>query len=161
MHHYYCFIILPCSICSVKYFKDDPELPIYAAPCFGYPLHQLIDILLKQNMPPEHVCTVQPLAVAENAAFVINVDSVNFGDLRADDLGLWKGTGTKRVYFRFSPSGTIKYAANKPSAQSDYFLLTRRYFVLKSYEMYHKMIADIRSKCSSIAHIIFGRRLVM
>lgn len=83
--------IIVIILCSVKYFKDDPQLPIYSSPCFGYPLHLLIDALLKQNMPPEHVCTVQPLAVTENAAFVIDMDSVDFGDLRADDLGLKKG----------------------------------------------------------------------
>ena len=130
----------------VKYFKEDPQLPIYASPCYGYPPYMLIDILLKQNMPPEQVCSIQPLSVAENAAFVIDVDYVNFGDLKADDLGLWKGTGVKRVYFRFSSSGDIIYATGKPSESSSYFLLTRRYFVLKSYDKYHKMIADIRSK---------------
>ena len=56
----------------------------------------LIDILLKQNMPPEQVCSIQPLSVAENSAFVIDVDYINFGDLKADDLGLWKGTGTMK-----------------------------------------------------------------
>ena len=42
------------------------------------------------------------------------------------------------------------YATGKPSESSSYFLLTRRYFVLKSYDKYHKMIADIRSKLYSM-----------
>ena len=55
----------------VEYYKDDPQLPIYATPSCGYPLHELIDILLKPDMPAKHICTVQPLVVTQNAAFVV------------------------------------------------------------------------------------------
>ena len=38
---------------------------------------------------------MQCLGVSQNAVFVVDIDVINFGDLKADDLGLWKGTGTK------------------------------------------------------------------
>ena len=85
---------------------------------------------MKPDIPTEHVCTVQPLGVSQNAAFVVSVDSVEFGDLKADDLGSWKGTGTKRMYFRVMPSGAIRFTERKPSSTAQYFLLTRRYFNL-------------------------------
>jgi len=58
-------------------------------------------------MPLDHVCTVQPLGVSQNAVFLIDIDIINFEDLKVDDLGLWKGTGTKKTYFRVLPSGAI------------------------------------------------------
>ena len=84
---------------DVKCFQDDPQLPIYAALPFGYPVHELIDILMKSDMPLQKICTVQPLGVTENAVFVISIDDVIFDDLKADDLGSWKGTGTKEFFF--------------------------------------------------------------
>ena len=55
----------------IECYKDDPQLPFYATPSCGYPLHELIDILLKPDMPPEHICTVQLLALTRNAAFSV------------------------------------------------------------------------------------------
>ena len=123
-------------------------MPIYASPASGYPLHLLIDILLKPNMPPKHVCTVQPLGVSQNALFIVDVDVVNYEDLKADDLGSWKGTGTKKMFFRDLLSGAIKYSEKKPNASSytQYLQLTRRYYVHKGYIEYHRMIADVQSK---------------
>ncbi len=81
----------------MKYYKGDPQLPIYGAPN-GYPVHKLIDVLQKPGIPPEHISTAQPLTVKRNAAFIVSVNSVEFKDLKADDLGSWKGTDTKRMY---------------------------------------------------------------
>ena len=61
-------------------------------------------------MPPEHVCMVQPLGVSQNALFIVDIDVVNFKDLKADDMESWKGTETKKMHFRVSSSGTIKYS---------------------------------------------------
>ena len=112
-------------------------------------------------MAPEHVCTVQPLGVSQNALFIVDVDVVNFADLKADDLGSWKGTGTKRMYFRVSMSGTIRYSENKPNASlsSQYLQLTRRYYIHKAYAEYHRMIADVQSK-QCITSIQFTTLLV-
>ena len=142
------------------FYKGDRHLPIYASPDSGYPFHLLLDILLKSNMEPRHVCTVQPLGVSQNALFIIDIDVVNFDDLKADDLGSWKGTGTKRMYFRVSLSGAIRYSENKPNASlsSHYLQLTRRYYIHKSYAEYHRMIAAVQSKqCNkhSIAYYYF------
>ena len=68
-------------------------MPIYASPDSGYPKLLLLDMLLKPDIAPEHVCTVQPQGVLQNALFIVDVDVVNFEDLKADDLGSWKGTG--------------------------------------------------------------------
>ena len=133
---------------KVIYYQDDHSLPIYASLDYGYPLDRIIDVLLTSSMPLEHVCKVQPLGVSENAVFLVDLDVINFEDLKADDLGSWKGTGTKKTYFRVLPSGAIRYSQYKPnpSEPTDYLHLTRRYYVHKSYAQYHRMIADVQSK---------------
>ena len=80
----------------MSYYQDDHSLPIYASLDYGYPLDRIIDVLLTSFMPPEHVCTVKPLGVSENTVFLVDIDIINFEDLKADDLGSWKGTGTKK-----------------------------------------------------------------
>ena len=94
------------------------------------------------------MCTVQPLGVTENASFVIYIDAVNFDDLKADDLGVWSPTGTKRTYFRFTQSGTLKIAQKtvSSSGQGVYYTLTRRYYVHKTYAKFHRQLVDIKGQ---------------
>ena len=82
----------------------------------------------------------------ENAAFLIDIDIVEFDDIRADDLGSWKATGNKKSFFRVMSSGAVKYLATKPvgSVSTNYLLLTRRYFVHLTYDRFHRLIADIQ-----------------
>jgi hypothetical protein len=40
---------------------------------------------------------MRPTGVSENATFVVDLDHVKFGDIKSDDIGCWKGTGTKSV----------------------------------------------------------------
>jgi hypothetical protein len=128
----------------VEYYQGDTQMPIYSRASSGYPVGSIVKLLLTDDIQ-EH-CTVQPLGVAENASFLIDLDSVDFHDLKADDLGVWSPTGTKRTYFRFSSSGILKFTNKKRSgaaANEAYFTLTRRYYVHKSYELFHREIADI------------------
>ena len=88
------------------------------------------------------VCTVQPLGVSENATFIIDMEMVELRDLKADDLGSWHPTGTQKTYFRFSQSGTLKISEKCPRGSLS--LLTRRYYIHKFYDKFHRQIADIR-----------------
>ena len=141
-----CHILSCCR--TVTYFQDDHSLPIIATLDYGYPLDRIIDVLLVSTVPLERVCTVQPLGVSQNAVFVVDIDIVDFRDVKSDDLGLWKGTGTKKTYFRTLSSGSIRYADCKPDANklTEYLLLIRRYYVHRSYPKYHRMISDVQSK---------------
>lgn len=91
------------------------------------------------------MCVVQPMSVADNVSFIIDVDVVNFHDLKADDLGSWSTTGTKKSYFYFSSSGVLKVNTKRGSSSvSNYFTLTRRYYVHKSYNRFHRQLVDIK-----------------
>ena len=121
-------------------------MPIYSRWTSGYPIGDLVNILLKSDMATRQVCTVQPLGISENAAFVIDVEEVDLQDLKADDTGLWHPTGTKKSYFRFSQSGMLRICEKCPHNESEYYVLTRRYYIHKSYDKFHRQIADIKGE---------------
>ena len=47
------------------------------------------------------------MTVTQNAAFIVSIDTVEFEDLKADNLRSWKGTGTKRMYFTTAVTSTV------------------------------------------------------
>ena len=104
--------MLQCT--AQEYYKGDHQLPIYSSLSSGLPVHRLINIILNPDVAPEKTCSVQPLGVMQNAAFLIDIDIVEFDDTRADDLGSWKATGNKKSFFRVMSSGAVKYLATKP-----------------------------------------------
>lgn len=131
---------------TIDYFDSDPDLPIISKLDHGYPVHLLIQELLSSDANNAHICKVQPLGVMKNAVFQIDLDVVPFGDLKADDLGSWNATGTKRTHFRFTKENSIRYATGVPSASTSYFCLTRRYYVHKTCNRFHRIISDIKGR---------------
>ena len=128
----------------MDYYDNDPELPLLSIIDHGYPVHSLIQNLLSSKLDNLKVCKVQPLGITRNATFQIDLDKVPFEDLKADDLGSWSSTGTKRTHFCFTKNNAIKYATGLPSSSLDYFRLTRRYYVHKTYNRFHRIISDIK-----------------
>ena len=138
-----------CSLYRVKteddtqqYFQDDPELPVFSCVSTPYKSHRLINILLDDSTDKRQVCGVQPLGVTENATFIINLDHVRFDDLKADDVGSWKPTGTKHTYFCFNDAGETMYSQGVSHA-AGYYNLTRRYYVHGTCPTFHRLIVSI------------------
>ena len=136
---------------AVEYFDSDPDLPIISKLDHGYPVHLLIQKLLSSDINNAYICKVQPLGVMKNAIFQVDLDVVPFSDLKADDLGSWNATGTKRTYFRFTQGNSIRYATGVPSTSTSYFCLTRRYYVHKTYNRFHRIISDIKGMLVEIS----------
>ena len=126
------------------FYDGDTELPVFSRMDHGCPVDTLIKTLLPQSLDEKRVCKVQPLGVQANAAFLIDLNTVPFKDIKADDLGVWKATGTKRTHFRFTQCNSIRYASGVPSKSSDYFLLTQRYYIHGTYNHFHRIISDIK-----------------
>ena len=123
----------------LEFYDDDPELPMLARMDHGYPVHSLIQILLTSDVQENRICRVQPLGVTKNAVFQVDLDSVPFEDLKADDLGSWMATGTRRTYFRFTCTNAIRYATGVP-ASSEYFIVDKEILCaqdLQSIPPYH------------------------
>ena len=128
------------------YYQDDCSLPIFASLQYGYPQDRIIDILLVSSVPLEQICKVQPLGVSQNAVFVVDIDVVEFRDLKADDLGLWRGTGTRKHISDYCQPVVLDMLNANMMLVKKYLLLTRRYYVHQSSAKYYRMIVDIQSK---------------
>jgi hypothetical protein len=124
------------------FYQGDKEMPIYSRITSGYPIGTIVSVLFKSDLSDQEICCVQPLGVT---SFIVDVDVVNFEDLKADDLGTWTTTGTKTCYFRFSSSGELRISYKRGSSNlSDYYTLTRRYYIHSSYDQFHRQIVDIK-----------------
>ena len=65
--------------------------------------------------------------------------------------------GPKKPFFRFCPSGTLRISTQCPrGALSNYYVVTRRYYVHKSYKKYHRQIADARGESDYKTFLIQG-----
>ena len=114
---------------------------MFSSTAVGYSVDKLAQVLL--NPKDDQVCHVQPMGVTRNASFIIDVDDVEFSDLKADDLGSWKSNGTKATLFRLSASGAVKMKSSKDRCSGSYEL-TRRYYVHKTYNLFSRVIIDIK-----------------
>ena len=85
---------------TISCYDNDPELPIFLTVASGYPASELAHILLAKDIDQKEVCHIQLLGVTRSATFLVDLDDVSFRDLKADDLGVWTGNGTKSTYFR-------------------------------------------------------------
>ena len=124
------------------FFNDDPELPIYSKHPSGYPLPQLVSILMDPALPEEKVCKLQPLGVSQNCTFIVDLDAVNPDDLKADDLGSWKGTGTRRTHFTVDETNKAEFRPSAPSGA--FFVIIRRYYVHRTYLKFHRCIVELQ-----------------
>lgn len=82
---------------TTDYFSGDKDFPVFSRVQTGYGCEQLIKLLMISAVPADRICIMCPTGVSENATFVIDVDAVRFSDLKSDDMGTWKATGTKSV----------------------------------------------------------------
>ena len=94
--------------------------------------------MMPSNVDESIVCSVRPVGVSANATF-----KVHFSDLKCDDLGTWTATVTNSTFFRFAAS-VIKISEKKPSQSGVYHVLTQRYIVHGTYNLYHRIIIDIQ-----------------
>lgn len=134
------------SSSPLLYFKEDPELPVYSQGPSSFGLPHLIDILMSGSLSVEKVCKIQLLGVTQNCTFVIDLDCVSIDDLRADDLGSWKPTGTRRSYFKLSETNEVDFFSRVPSEQSSYFVIIRRYFVHLTCPKFRRCIVEIQGE---------------
>ena len=127
---------------ETTYYMDDPSLPMYSDVCSPFNCSELIHVLLTDNMDSRKICGTRPLAVSQNATFIIDLDRVQFDDLKADDLGSWKQNGSKRTYFRLDDRGQVLYRQGSAGGKG-YYCLLRRYYVHGTCSTFHRLIVCI------------------
>ena len=121
------------------YYRNDPTLPIYSTCSSSYSASDLCDILLSDDL---NVYKLQPLGVTKNAAFVIDLE---FEDLKADDLGVWKSTGVKQGDFVITNESETQFQVGRSHGTAHYTLL-RRYYVYGTCPTFHHLIVLIEGE---------------
>lgn len=130
-------------------YLDDHDLPLYSQVSSPYNSSRLITILMNNSLGSHEVCGSRPLGVNDNATFIIDLDRVRFGDLKADDLGSWNQKGSKHTNFCFDDKGDIYYSDGNVSGLS-YYTLLRRYYVHGTCPSFHRLIVTIEGMMSVI-----------
>ena len=130
-----------------QYYEGDTALPIFSTTPSGYHAEKVARCLLHPDL--DKVCHVQPMGVTRGATFVVDIDDVEFADLKADDLGVWKTNGTKTTHFCILPSGRIWISSKRKGRLSTYYVITRRYYVHGTYQRFRRVIVDIQGRLLS------------
>ena len=85
------------------------------------------------------------MSVENYVSFVIDLSQLkNPNDVQSDDLGTWKTNGTKTTYFWIRPSGTIEISAKHKGPDNKSYVITRRYYVHGTYQLFRCVISDIK-----------------
>ncbi len=133
----------------MKFFNDDKQLPVYSQLTSGYGLPDLVKILMNPKIDDSSkVCKVQPLGVTKNCSFIVDIDSVNIDDLKADDNGSWKNNGTRRKYFVMNSKKKPEFSASAPISVHGYYCIIRRYYVHRTYSKFCRCSVEIRGNLS-------------
>lgn len=75
---------------GIRCFQDDPQLPIYSSLPSGYPVHELIEVLLRSDMPSGKLSTVRPLGVTHLLLMGETVNSIGDSSLDTAEVCSFK-----------------------------------------------------------------------
>ena len=144
MHAYIqCMMSLPCI-----------TMPIYSRAVSGYPVGDLVKILLSSDVTGRKVCTVQLLGVWK---CYFHRGHRNCWSSRLNNLGSWHPSGTKKSYYRLSSDGILRVSEEHPcNMPSDYYILTHRYYTHKSYVIVWLQISEVSYACIIIFDYLIG-----
>ena len=128
----------------LSHFNCDLEVPVYSQTSTGYSTFELSN--MSSAITEEKVCKLQPLGVNCNYTFIMNVDAVNYTeDMKADDLGSWRSTGTCTTYFRVHMRNKAEFLQTTPTqAAMGLFVVVLRPFIHTSYNIFWWCIVNIK-----------------
>ena len=131
---------------SVEYYHGNKLLPIYEHPKKGYTGEQIAQILCNPMLDEKLICCTHPVSVENNVCFVVDLSTLkDRNDIRADDLGAWKCTGSRVLTFSVKCSEKGCRVVNSNSKGSVVINVRRQYHVHATDRDFHQMIAFIES----------------
>ena len=133
-------------------YKEDVCTPVYSWSRKAYSCKGLVRLLL-QDYEPEFLCISQPVNVAHNVSFLVgNCMMKNKDDLKCDDMGVWKRTGSPSKWFSIKRDENNDVAEivplqGKPGPKDDnVYQLRRIYYVNGSDRDVRKVISTLQGK---------------
>ena len=133
----------------MEYYHGNISLPVYGHPRRGYNCEEIVHILLDPVFTDGLLSTTHPVSVEHNVSFVIDLNSLsNPNDVRADDLGSWKCTGSRRLTFmlKFGPATCHIVGSTSTSGTGSggsQVQIRRQYHVHGTDSDLHRMIAFV------------------
>ena len=117
--------------------------------------------ILSHDYEPEQLCVQPPVNIRNNVSFLINNSKIRREpDIRCDDMGVWRCTGSPKLHFRLidgvdGKATTAKKLERKPDdSTKQYCILRRSYFVNASSEDCRKVISKLQSKTLLITFLM-------
>ena len=128
---------------STEYYHDNECLPVYGHPRKSYSSEEIVKILLKPTFQDKLLCSTHPVSVQNNVSFVVDLSKLKDpNDVRADDLGTWKCTGSRQLQFTVRITKTDCLIVNDMlSADAQVVHVRRQYHVHATDPDLHRMIA--------------------
>ena len=135
---------------SVEYYHDNQCLPVYGHPRKGYSGEEIVKILLNPTFQNELLCSTHPVSVQNNVSFVVDLSKLKDpNDVRADDLGAWKCTGSRLLQFTVRITNTDCHFVNDTSSNAEVVQVHRQYHVHATDPDLHRMIAFMENSDSN------------
>ena len=120
---------------------------MYDYPVKGYSQEEIVHILCDPMLKKEFICSSHPVSVENNVSFVIDVSELkNPNDVRADDLGSWKCTGSRVLRFSVKITSRSCSLVTCSSPGAIEIGVRRQYFVHATDNDLHRMIAFLENE---------------
>ena len=134
---------------SVEFYDGNSHLPIFGRPNKGYNCEQIVHILLDPLISEELISSTSPVYVHHNVSFIVDLSKLkNPNDVRADDLGSWKCTGSRISTFHVDiRDGTCCIVSNESASLTARVVhIQRQYHVHGTDPDLHRLIAFVERK---------------
>lgn len=142
------------------YLHGDKSVPIFSRRTH-YNYSEAIEILLSKHK--DRVCVKHPIAVEENASFLVDLDKLDHvDDIKSDDCGHWKHNGRKTIKVavwstksKISVVSTSKKAKSPPDENSRLYTLSRVYYVNDPHDDFKRTYYYLYGKyCHLLTYIL-------
>ena len=85
---------------AIEHYHGNCSLPLYEHPLKGYNGQRIAQILCDPTLDKDILCSTHPTSVENNVSFIVDLSKLkDRNDVRADDLGTWKCTGSRVLTF--------------------------------------------------------------
>ena len=133
-------------------YKEDVCIPVFSWSRKAYSCQGLVRLLL-QDYDPESLSISQPVNVSHNVSFLVDNKMLqNKDDVKCDDMGVWRHTGSPRKWFfvKRNDNNAVKQIVplqGKPKPNVDnVYQLRRIYYVNGSDRDVRKIISTLQGK---------------
>jgi len=119
---------------------------VYEYPTKGYSQEEIACIFCHPALQEELLCSSQPVCVENNVSFVVDLSKLKDpNDVRADDLGAWKCTGSCTLQFFVKCSNSACHVITKLSPGATNVSIQHQHFVHATDCDLHQMIAYVEN----------------